>query len=77
MGKGVRVISGFGTLNDPFTGQLAMHESLDLVVDVGSPIVVTAAVTVTHSAWDASYGNVVEVATWKLSRRGMPIGVSV
>ena len=61
MGKDYRVTSGFGIRNDPFTGQLAMHEGLDFVAEVGSPIVATAAGTVTRSAWDPSYGNVVEV----------------
>ena len=62
VGKDFRITSGFGIRNDPFTGQLAMHEGLDFVADVGAPIVVTAAGTVTRSAWDASYGNVVEVS---------------
>ena len=62
MGKDFRVTSGFGIRNDPFTGQLAMHEGLDFVSEVGSPILATAAGTVTRSAWDASYGNVVEVS---------------
>lgn len=62
MGKDYRVTSGFGIRNDPFTGQLAMHEGLDFVAEVGSPIVATAAGTVTRSGWDGSYGNVVEVS---------------
>ena len=62
MGKDFRVTSGFGIRNDPFTGQLAMHEGLDFVADVGSPILAAAAGTVTRSAWDASFGNVVEVS---------------
>lgn len=62
MGKDFRVTSGFGIRNDPFTGQLAMHEGLDFVADVGSPIVATAAGTVTRSGWDNSYGNVIEVS---------------
>lgn len=62
MGKDYRVTSGFGIRNDPFTGQLAMHEGLDFVADIGSSIIATAAGTVTRSAWDASYGNVVEVS---------------
>jgi murein DD-endopeptidase MepM/ murein hydrolase activator NlpD len=62
MGKDYRVTSGFGIRNDPFTGQLAMHEGLDFVAEVGSPIIATAAGTVTRSAWDTSYGNVVEVS---------------
>ena len=62
MGKDFRVTSGFGIRNDPFTGQLSMHEGLDFVAEVGSPIVTTAAGTVTRSAWDGSYGNVIEVS---------------
>lgn len=62
MAKDYRVTSGFGIRNDPFTGQLAMHEGLDFVAEHGSPIVVTAAGTVTRSGWDSAYGNVVEVS---------------
>ena len=60
--KEFRVTSGFGIRNDPFTGQLAMHEGLDFVAPMGAPVVVTAAGTVTRSAWDSSYGNVIEVS---------------
>ena len=62
MGKDFRVTSGFGIRNDPFTGPLARHEGLDFVSAGCSPILATAAGTVTRSAWDASYGNVVEVS---------------
>jgi len=62
MGKDYRVTSGFGIRNDPFTGQLAMHEGLDFVANVGAPIYATAAGTVTRSGWDNSYGNVVEIS---------------
>lgn len=57
-----RVTSGFGIRNDPFTGQLAMHEGLDFVAEHGSPVVATAAGTVVRSGWDSAYGNVIEVA---------------
>jgi len=57
-----RVTSGFGIRNDPFTGQLAMHEGLDFVAELGSPVVATAAGTVVRSGWDGAYGNVVEVS---------------
>lgn len=60
--KDFRMTSGFGIRNDPFTGQLAMHEGLDFVAPSGSPVMSTAAGTVTRSSWDASYGNVVEVS---------------
>jgi murein DD-endopeptidase MepM/ murein hydrolase activator NlpD len=62
MAKDYRVTSGFGIRNDPFTGQLAMHEGLDFVAEHGSPIVATAAGTVTRSGWDSAYGNVIEVS---------------
>ena len=62
MGKDYRITSGFGIRNDPFTGLLAMHEGLDFVADVGSPIVATAAGTVIRSEYDHAYGNVVEVS---------------
>ena len=60
--KDFRMTSGFGIRNDPFTGQLAMHEGLDFVAELGSSIVATAAGTVTRSGWDTSYGNVVEIS---------------
>lgn len=60
--KDFRVTSGFGIRNDPFTGQLAMHEGVDFLAAMGAPVLSTAAGTVTRSAWDASYGNVVEVS---------------
>lgn len=62
MGNEFRVTSGFGIRNDPFTGLLAMHEGLDFVAPTGTPVVATAAGTVTRSAFDPSYGNVVEVS---------------
>jgi len=62
MGKDYRITSGFGIRNDPFTGLLAMHEGLDFVAEVGSPIVATAAGTVIRYEYDHAYGNVVEVS---------------
>jgi len=60
--KDFHVTSGFGVRTDPFTGQLAMHEGLDFVAAVGTPVLASAAGTVTRSARDASYGNVVEIS---------------
>jgi murein DD-endopeptidase MepM/ murein hydrolase activator NlpD len=62
MGKEFRVTSGFGIRNDPFTGQLAMHEGLDFVAAMGTPVLATAAGSVTRSAFDPTYGNVIEVS---------------
>jgi murein DD-endopeptidase MepM/ murein hydrolase activator NlpD len=39
-----------------------MHEGLDFVAEHGSGILAAAAGTVTRSAWDTSYGNVVEIS---------------
>lgn len=61
VGKDFHITSGFGIRNDPFTGQLAMHEGLDFVAGVGTPVVATAGGTVTRSGWDNSFGNVIEV----------------
>ena len=57
-----RITSGFGIRNDPFSGALAMHEGLDFAANVGTPVVSTGPGTVVRSAWDPSYGNVVEVS---------------
>jgi murein DD-endopeptidase MepM/ murein hydrolase activator NlpD len=56
-----RITSGFGIRNDPFTGGLAMHEGLDFTAPTGTLVVSTAQGTVTRSAWDPGYGNVIEV----------------
>jgi YD repeat-containing protein len=56
-----RITSGFGIRNDPFTGGLAMHEGLDFTAPSGTLVVSTAQGTVTRSAWDGGYGNVIEV----------------
>ena len=57
-----RITSGFGIRNDPFSGALAMHEGLDFAANVGTPVVSTGPGTVVRSAWDPSYGNVIEVS---------------
>ena len=56
-----RVSSGFGIRTDPFTGGLAMHEGLDFVAVVGTPVVATAPGVVVRSERDSAYGNVVDV----------------
>jgi murein DD-endopeptidase MepM/ murein hydrolase activator NlpD len=57
-----RITSGFGIRNDPFTGSLAMHEGLDFAANVGTPVTASGPGTVIRSAWDPSYGNVVEIS---------------
>jgi murein DD-endopeptidase MepM/ murein hydrolase activator NlpD len=56
------ISSLFGKRNDPFkSGKKAVHEGLDLVSDVGVPVVSTAAGVVTWSGPRYGYGNIVEV----------------
>ncbi|MBU3650623.1 MAG: M23 family metallopeptidase [Limnohabitans sp.] len=62
LSRDFRITSGFGIRNDPFTGQLAMHEGLDFIAEFGAPVVATAAGTVIRSGFESSYGHVVEVA---------------
>jgi murein DD-endopeptidase MepM/ murein hydrolase activator NlpD len=57
----VRLTSGFGLRNDPFTGHLAMHEGIDFSAEVGTPVVASAKGQVVRSEWDATYGNVIEI----------------
>jgi len=56
-----RLSSGFGIRTDPFTGSLAMHEGLDFVAPIGTPVMATAPGQVIRSERDLSYGNVVDI----------------
>jgi murein DD-endopeptidase MepM/ murein hydrolase activator NlpD len=53
--------SGFGMRIDPFTGQQTMHEGIDFLADVGSPIVAAAGGVVIFAGFHPQYGNVVDV----------------
>lgn len=55
------VSSGFGKRADPFTGQLSMHEGVDIAARFGSPIHATGDGVVTWSGEKAGYGLLVEV----------------
>ena len=56
-----RLTSGFGLRNDPFTGNLAMHEGIDFSAEAGTPVVAAAPGRVVRSEWDTTFGNVVEI----------------
>jgi len=56
-----RFASGFGLRNDPFTGQIAMHEGIDFAAETGTPVVAPAKGQVVRSEWDPTYGNVIEI----------------
>lgn len=53
--------SGFGWRIDPFNGSRAMHEGVDFVADVGTPIIAAAAGVVIDASFHPQYGNVVEI----------------
>ena len=53
--------SSFGWRVDPFTGQMAMHEGLDFMAEVGSPIYAAADGIVEQAESTPDYGNIVKV----------------
>ncbi len=53
--------SNFGWRIDPFTGENAMHEGVDFVADVGTPIYASAGGVVAYASMNPSYGNMVEI----------------
>jgi murein DD-endopeptidase MepM/ murein hydrolase activator NlpD len=53
--------SGFGVRIDPFTGQQAMHEGIDFITDVGTPVVAAAGGVVQFAGFHPQYGNMVDV----------------
>lgn len=55
------VSSGFGSRVDPFNGERARHEGLDLVGSLRSDVLATAPGTVVTAGWKGSYGRMVEI----------------
>jgi murein DD-endopeptidase MepM/ murein hydrolase activator NlpD len=53
--------SSFGWRLDPFTGENAMHEGIDFMVGVGTPVYAAAGGVVTVSEFHPQYGNMVEI----------------
>lgn len=53
--------SGFGMRIDPFTGQQAMHEGIDFIVDVGTPVVAAAGGVVQFAGFHPQYGNMIDI----------------
>jgi hypothetical protein len=53
--------SRFGWRIDPFNGSRAMHEGVDFVADIGTPIIAAAAGVVTAAGYHPQYGNMVEI----------------
>jgi murein DD-endopeptidase MepM/ murein hydrolase activator NlpD len=53
--------SGFGRRIDPFNGMLAMHEGIDFLADVGSPVVAAAGGVVQFAGFHPQYGYMVDI----------------
>jgi murein DD-endopeptidase MepM/ murein hydrolase activator NlpD len=53
--------SGFGRRIDPFTGQWAMHEGIDFLADVGTPVVAAAGGVVQFAGFHPQYGFMIDV----------------
>ena len=53
--------SSFGWRIDPFTGQRAMHEGIDFLVDSGTPIHAAAAGLVVVARFHPQYGNMIDI----------------
>ena len=53
--------SGFGWRIDPFSGQQAMHEGVDFIADVGTPVVAAAGGVVQFAGFHPQYGNMIDI----------------
>jgi murein DD-endopeptidase MepM/ murein hydrolase activator NlpD len=53
--------SSFGWRIDPITGQHALHEGIDFIADVGTPIFAAAGGVVIFAEYHHQYGNMVEI----------------
>jgi murein DD-endopeptidase MepM/ murein hydrolase activator NlpD len=59
--EGGFISSGFGHRADPFTGQVAYHEGVDIASRLGSPIKAMADGVVSFAGEKAQYGRIVEI----------------
>lgn len=55
------ISAGYGKRIDPFTGQIAMHEGIDFLADVGTPVLAAAAGVVVYAGYHPQYGNMVDI----------------
>lgn len=59
--RNAQIGSGFGMRPDPFTGLPAMHEGLDLVAEVGTPIMAAGGGIVVFAGFHPEFGNLVVI----------------
>ena len=53
--------SGFGRRIDPFTGQWAMHEGVDFLADLGTPVIAAAGGVVQYAGLHPQYGIMIDI----------------
>ncbi len=53
--------SGFGYRIDPVSGQQAMHEGIDFIIGVGTPVVAAAGGVVQFAGFHPQYGNMIDI----------------
>jgi murein DD-endopeptidase MepM/ murein hydrolase activator NlpD len=56
------VNSGFGVRPDPFTGQPAFHEGVDISTPRSEPVLATADGVIVRSGWAGEYGKAIAIA---------------
>lgn len=54
-------VSKYGYRIDPFTGKKSIHEGIDFMAPVGTPILAAAAGVVVTAGWHTGYGNMIEI----------------
>lgn len=55
------LVSPFGWRPDPYTGEPAIHDGIDLVAEAGAPILAAAGGVVVYSDFHPQYGNMLEI----------------
>ena len=52
---------GFGIEPDPFTGEMGLHQGLDIVADLGTPVIASARGKVSFVGWQKGLGKLVTI----------------
>lgn len=56
-----KISSPFGLRVDPISGEMKIHEGIDISSEYGSPVYATASGIVTRAEYEEGYGNLVEI----------------